>query len=593
MENDQEWEVGMMSRTWITVTLAMGIALVGCQKAKMKSVQPEATPTASAAPTNYGPPPGPNQPIYVPPQSQNDQQPVIVHHDQPPQNEQPVYQPTVVDNTVTVNLPNNDQGIVREWYEVRPPVRGELVLPVQEEQPPLRVVEVPAPIQQEDCRENMKCAPPEPEPGQCLGVELNAEKEMTKLDILFVVDTSASLNGGTYKGNGGELAQLARDVDNFVQRLNPETDYQIAVLLGHGSYSPYHAKLYSAGKGDPVVIKFQEIYRAEARAGGNKEAIRKRTSLRIAQMLEAKMLNLPSETDKLVGGKPSAQGEALLLSMYNSLTQADKFVPMQNQGFFRQDAGLAVISITDEQDVCFNYEGSGFSPRLKQKKTKAGIVEVEDAHEVRFFNEVCKTAVNGQMLTPAHVYDALEKLKGEKLVVTGVVYLNNDIPPQVEDENEMAHGILELISLAHSKPADLAMVDRTSDKISFADQLQLLGDYTHFKLRYNNTFACKSNTHALAVNPTSIELTIVDKKTGQPVATFSGRCEQGSCDSATGPVIPEIRQVGGRHGKPYLQVSVPFEAMNSALTNAKFEEGVVHIKFMTKSDVDPRTGRSR
>lgn len=579
-----------MSRTWIMVSLATGIALTGCQKAKMKSVQPESTPSASASaePPPYSPPQGiPNQPVYIPPGPGQYQPPVIVQQ-QPPQ----VTEEVQPNHQVPIYNPPNDNQQVREWYEVTPVQRGgELILPIGDEEPPIRSNQIPEPLPQENCHENGLCDPPEPEPGQCHDIELNAEKEMRELDILFVVDTSASLRGGSNKGNGGELAQLARDMDKFVARLNPDTDYQIGVLLGHGPHSPYHGQLFSAGRGDSAVIHFQDIYKQEARRGGSKEEIRGRVSSIIAQMLEAKMKAIPAETDKLVRGKPSAQGEALLLTLYNSLGRAEYLQAMKGQGFLRDEAGLAIIMMSDEQDVCFNYEGSGFTPRMKQIRTKSGVQEVPDKHELRFFNEVCTTAANGSLLTPEHVAEVVQNLKGDKVVTSSVAYLDNNIPVGVEDENERGSGIIEFVGLTKGQNVDLAKVDRSANT-SFADQMSFLGEFTYFKLRYNNTFGCRTNVHPVAVNPTSVELTIVNEQQ-QPVARFSGRCAQGeSCDQANGPVITEIRR-HGRGGNPFLVLTVPFERINEVLKQAGFEKGRVQIHFMAKSDVDPQTGGPR
>src|SRR5690606_32134463 len=67
-----------------------------------------------------------------------------------------------------------------------------------------------------------------------------------KIDILFVTDTSGSLDD--------ERAAVADGIDAFVEALPAEVDYQIGVMLAHGSTSQYAGKLYHA-RNQPSVLK--------------------------------------------------------------------------------------------------------------------------------------------------------------------------------------------------------------------------------------------------------------------------------------------------------------------------------------------------
>ena len=212
-----------------------------------------------------------------------------------------------------------------------------------------QVVEPEPPPPQEDCRIVANCNPPDPTKGKCTA-DLGVDKKRNKLDILFMVDTSASLRrGGLRSTEDGELVQIARGMKEFVKHLKPDTDYRVAVMTGHGPASPYHGKLISSGRGDAAVLDYKSL----ARDGMSRAQIERE----LGRILEAKMKAVPNET----GG---AQGEAMLLALYNSIINPELRGAIERQGLFRADASLNVIIVSDEQDVCFDYAGSSYKPTL-------------------------------------------------------------------------------------------------------------------------------------------------------------------------------------------------------------------------------------
>lgn len=543
------------------LTLSVLISMIGltaCQKAKMRSV-PGDTQKANPQGPPVNPPPPPNYPNYNPPPA-----------GQPPVKPPPAYQPPA-EPPVVHQLPPSVSEPRFQSQRRRPLVEWSEV----PSQPAIKecgnncaTQKIPIP-EPGDCRENQACPPPQPIEDKCEAIPLTPDKEVRKLDILFVVDTSSSLRGGR-KGRveDGELAQLALGMENFVKKLNPATDYRIGVLLGHGPNSRHHGQLFSSGKHDPAVIEYKP--------GAERE---------IVSMLQKKMIAIPPEANKL----GSAQGEALLLALYNSTVDKKHnpfFQEMRSQGMFRDEASLAVIMVSDEQDVCFDYEGTNFKPSMKKSKNNKGeVIEVPDKYENHFFENICKKAVNGKPLTPGHVYDALVDVKGnrDRLIVTGIVYTNNATKPPVgiEDENEMGHGIIDVIQMAGGQMADLANVDRKNNKSMFANELSQLGEYAHFKLKYNNVFVCQSKSHAISVDRRTVEVEVVDSK-GQVVASFNGKTR--------GPKGVRSSYVEKRKNQGHLEVAVDYETLAKQLTEKQFQSGEVRIKFKTRADIDPVTG---
>ena len=138
------------------------------------------------------------------------------------------------------------------------------------------------------------------------------------VDLLFVVDTSSSLNT--------RRTQLASNIPAFMAALHPQTNYRIGTLLAHGGASPYSGKLYQA-PGSSLVLnsKTQSV-------------------LEIQKELTNTLSHVQLDKDE-------ANGEMMMYSLVKSL-EPENFEPIQNSGFFRTGAALSVIFVSDENDVC-------------------------------------------------------------------------------------------------------------------------------------------------------------------------------------------------------------------------------------------------
>ncbi|HEX4925226.1 MAG TPA: hypothetical protein VFV50_14125 [Bdellovibrionales bacterium] len=225
-----------------------------------------------------------------------------------------------------------------------------------------------------------------------------------KLDILFVTDTSGSLDT--------ERAAVANGIDAFVAGLNNNVDYNIAVMLGHGSTSSYAGKLYQHAAEPVVLTKAQGL--AQIRA------------------------DLRTKLSSPRGDGNSDGGEMNLYSVNRAVTDAALFAGSQAQGFFRNDAALAVVFVGDENDICAEYP--------------AGVTPVPDPQG----SEPVAKARDCGGITPLSVYNNLKAKKGMKpTLVSSIIYLPGQAYPMT-DENEIGYGMLEATELSKGLKVNLA-----------------------------------------------------------------------------------------------------------------------------------------
>jgi hypothetical protein len=318
---------------------------------------------------------------------------------------------------------------------------------------------------------------------------------------------------------------------------------------------------------------------------------------RMIKLLEDKMKALPNDSS-------DAQGEALMLSLFEGINDKNRRKEiMGNNDFFRKDATLAVIFVTDEQDVCFDYAssmdpatGKPYQPVQVTKTIEGKLVKgkkgkkvreasttqtMADPHETRFFNNVCSKAFKGGLLKPEHVHDALLSLKGgtDKLMLSGVVYSSPELTPAVarNDENEMGHGIIELVGRENGLLIDLNKAGTGLDR--FSDGMKALAQNVQAEMSVNPTFSCTSKIHPLAIDLAQVVVTIKDGS-GKALATYSGS----KLNSAI--------KMNGKGGNPYMQATVTDgKGLNKILTEAKANNGTVSITYKTRVDHDPKSGQ--
>jgi hypothetical protein len=238
----------------------------------------------------------------------------------------------------------------------------------------------------------------------------------SKIDVLFVTDTSGSLDQ--------ERNAIADGIVSFIAALPHATDAEVAVLLAHSSASAYCGKLFRTSAGEPVVLKSRELTDADLR-----------------RYAHSKLTDFSTDWDlDSDGGEEGLYSVQQLLSGGN-LSQA------RDQGFFRDDAALAVIFIADENDICAVYP--------------AGVTPAPDPEG----REAAARARDCRSVTPAGVLNQLIDLKGQMpLVVAGVIYANpGSVPPG--QENEVGYGYTDIIALANGTTIDLSRVGEIASAI--------------------------------------------------------------------------------------------------------------------------------
>lgn len=147
------------------------------------------------------------------------------------------------------------------------------------------------------------------------------EQTLKKVDILFMMDHSGSMSD--------DWERVANNMQELVKQLPSDTDIHYAVILGDVGY--WKGKLY-APSGYPVVLDNQKMKVQE-----------------ISQKLHKTFVEGMKVSD-------ASQGEALFYSLYYAVTT--NAVANQKLGFFRPDAALSIIFMSDEQEV-----GSPFPSR--------------------------------------------------------------------------------------------------------------------------------------------------------------------------------------------------------------------------------------
>ncbi len=250
----------------------------------------------------------------------------------------------------------------------------------------------------------------------------------TKIDFLFVEDASHSLDS--------RRSRLSEIIPQFITQIDPAIDYQIGVMLAHGGSSPHSGRLY-APMGSPLVLS-SKLYRPHE----------------VQTLLSNTLNTIQRDVDE-------AYGEALLYSLSNSLTP-EHLKEIRNAGFYRDNAALAIILITDDHDLCYptqSYNSTGLQ----------NFIPVTTASEMIGYRRYCINPSTGRpSITSSKVFSWLKQFKGSKpLSLAGIVHRDGTKIPKGKVES-IGYGVIELVQ---SDPNGILMEVADSD---FRTQLNQL-----------------------------------------------------------------------------------------------------------------------
>lgn len=174
------------------------------------------------------------------------------------------------------------------------------------------------------------------------------EQGAAKLDVLLAVDTSGSMNA--------ELAVLGQQFSHFfsaIQSEYPDLDYRIAVLLAHANST--HTGTFWQPSAGACSSHYPKVIQGGPGIDYNSE---------VGAALRCKLEHFVSAAGSEDGG------EAGLKTVHAAATT--NLSLSKQQGFFRDDASLAVIFAADENDICSAPEGwYERYPDYQEQNTKA------------------------------------------------------------------------------------------------------------------------------------------------------------------------------------------------------------------------------
>jgi hypothetical protein len=285
-----------------------------------------------------------------------------------------------------------------------------------------------------------------------------------KLDLVFVTDTSGSLSS--------ERDEIADGIDHFIRALPQDQDLRVAVMLGHSPLSPYAGRLwrsdggYVRGSSEPWVLSTADSTRGYVRA------------------------KLKNKLRKQASERESDGGEMGLGSLLLGL-DGKRFSESRAKGFFREDSALAVIFVSDENDICAEY------PAGRSR------VDDPDGIELPAKRKFCTSNAG---ISPENVIARLEQIQnGRPLVIGGMIYSNPDRVPRGL-ENEVGYGYLETIHLAGNNGLVIDLADGHLD-----EGLGRLGKFTSRRLELQESFPIdtKAGSHVVRVDGRQVGFRVV------------------------------------------------------------------------------------
>lgn len=322
-----------------------------------------------------------------------------------------------------------------------------------------------------------------------------------KIDILFVADTSPSLET--------ERTAIAKGVRKFVEALPAHTDYRFAVMAAHADFSYDPVNKPSSGRAGKLVV-----------TSGEPAVLKSPKNNREWTTLQRHLIG---KLTKMRAEAATDGGEVGLYSLDKGISE-----PLLSEnrrlGFFRKDAALAVIFVSDENDICsygVNYP-AGVEPKANVNEyLKTGLTVEEKANSV-----YCRDAEGNPTVTSRTVFTKLRQLQGidgsdtaNPLLISGILYTEEaSVPtvpapdekyPQYFVENEVGYGYLDIIRDNEGVAVDISKGD-------YEGGMRQIGEAAAAKLEVKSEFQLKNDVD---IDPATI-CVLVDGKDVQRVPDF-------------------------------------------------------------------------
>jgi hypothetical protein len=287
---------------------------------------------------------------------------------------------------------------------------------------------------------------------QCFTDTFNqpAQTRLSSVDLLFVTDTSS---------DDYDRASVAQHLHGFASQLPAGADFGVGMMLGDGSSSAWHGALWHSPSVTPVLSS-------------------KNLDIKDMESLFAQdIANVPDDTQ-------SGQGELGLYSLSTSMN-GNLLAQNQSQGFFRQNAALAVVFIANDGDACSTHPSA---------------------------HPEC------QGITPAGVLSQLQTLKaGKPLSVDAIVHTSHCSDPDKDGEDQFGEGYIDLVQLANGLLFSMSSNGQCNDNSSLYEvAMQQIGQAVSASLQKYGTLPLLNDftlSHQ-GVAPSSITVS-VDGSTSQ------------------------------------------------------------------------------
>mgnify|MGYP001000153481 CR=1 FL=1 len=295
-----------------------------------------------------------------------------------------------------------------------------------------------------------------------------------KVDVLFVVDTSGSLVN--------DLDKIADNLDRFVGALPQDSDARFAVTLAHGPLSPYYGRLFQrSGSGSSFCYNFGGKCRNYCDRLPSKGKVDfpvlgeslGMTRDEVRERLRMKLSSLPTDL-------ASAGGELGLIAARRALH--DSRVKLgQSQGFYRKDAALAMIFISDENDICAQYP-DGVKPNMGldfflEKAANAVYCKkwsLEHAQsKIDFHKKRFKIRFSERYNFLRDIVQRAQDAKGSQpYSFSAIIYTNpNTVPKGFLSQEEVGYGYKEFVEGTNGTLVDLAQANFYNDMDHLGEQV--------------------------------------------------------------------------------------------------------------------------